>query len=75
MYRISSYGHDAFYLESGQMNYLISNFLSRTSVGDVVIRDVVTVRQGRSVEEAARIMMTVGVTHLSVIDEDDRLVG
>lgn len=40
-----------------------------------MIRDVVTVRQGRSVEEAARIMMTAGVTHLPVIDEDDRLVG
>jgi len=71
----SNYGHDAFLLESGQMNYLISNFLSCTSVGDVMIRDVVTVRQGRSVEEAARIMMTAGVTHLPVIDENDRLVG
>ena len=34
----SNYGHDAFLLESGQMNYTIQNFLSRTSVGDVMIK-------------------------------------
>jgi homoserine O-acetyltransferase/O-succinyltransferase len=71
----SNYGHDAFLLESGQMNYTTQNFLSRTSVGDVMIREVVTIRQGSSVEEAARIMMTEGVTHLPVIDEDEKLVG
>ena len=71
----SNYGHDAFLLESGQMNYTIGNFLSRTSVGDVMIRDVVTIRHGSSVEEAARIMMTEGVTHLPVISEEGRLAG
>ena len=71
----SNYGHDAFLLESGQMNYTIQNFLSRTSVGDVMIKDVVTIRQGSSVEEAARIMMTEGVTHLPVINEEGKLVG
>jgi len=71
----SNYGHDAFLLESGQMNYTIGNFLSRTSVGDVMIKDVVTIRHGSSVEEAARIMMTEGVTHLPVISMEGRLVG
>jgi homoserine O-acetyltransferase len=71
----SNYGHDAFLLESGQMNYTIGNFLSRTSVGDVMIKDVVTIRHGSSVEEAARIMMTEGVTHLPVISEEGRLAG
>jgi homoserine O-acetyltransferase len=71
----SNYGHDAFLLESGQMNYTMGNFLSRTSVGDVMIRDVVTLRHGSSVEEAARIMMTEGVTHLPVISEEGRLAG
>jgi homoserine O-acetyltransferase len=71
----SNYGHDSFLLESGQMNYTIGNFLSRTCVGDVMIRDVVTIRQGSSVEEAARIMMTEGVTHLPVISEYGRLEG
>ena len=71
----SNYGHDAFLLESGQMNYTKGNFLSRTSVGDVMSRDVVTIRHGSSVEEAARIMMTEGVTHLPVISEEGRLAG
>lgn len=71
----SNYGHDAFLLESGQMNYNIGNFLSHTSVGDVMIKDVVTIRQGSSVEDAARIMMNEGVTHLPVISVDGRLEG
>ena len=71
----SNYGHDAFLLESGQMNYTIQNFLSRISVGDVMIKDVVTIQQGSRVEEAARIMMTEGVTHLPVINEEGKLAG
>ena len=71
----SNYGHDAFLLESGQMNYLIGNFLARTTVGDVMIKDVVTVRQGASVEDAATVMMTEGVTHLPVLSADGRLEG
>ncbi len=71
----SSYGHDAFLLESGQMNYIIQNFLSRTSVGDVMIREVVTTKFGSSVEEAACIMMTEGVTHLPVVSENGKLAG
>jgi homoserine O-acetyltransferase/O-succinyltransferase len=71
----SNYGHDAFLLESGQMNYTIQNFLSRISVGDVMIKDVVTIRQGSRVDEAARIMMTEGVTHLPVINEEGKLAG
>ena len=71
----SNYGHDAFLLESGQMNYTIGNFLSHTTVGDVMIKEVVTIRQGSSVEDAASIMMNEGVTHLPVISEDGRLEG
>jgi homoserine O-acetyltransferase len=71
----SNYGHDAFLLESGQMNYTIQNFLSRRSVGDVMIKEVVTIRQGSSVEEAAGIMMNEGVTHLPVINAEGKLVG
>jgi homoserine O-acetyltransferase/O-succinyltransferase len=71
----SNYGHDAFLLESGQMNYTIQNFLSRRSVGDVMIKEVVTIRQGSSVEEAARIMMTEGITHLPVTNAIGKLAG
>jgi homoserine O-acetyltransferase len=71
----SNYGHDAFLLESGQMNYNIGSFLSRSCVGDVMIKDVVTIGLGASVEDAARIMMTEGVTHLPVISSNERLAG
>lgn len=71
----SNYGHDAFLLESGQMNYNIGNFLSHTTVSDVMIKEVVTIRRGSSVEDAARIMMDEGVTHLPVISEDGLLEG
>jgi homoserine O-acetyltransferase len=71
----SNYGHDAFLLEAGQMNYTIGNFLSRMSVGDIMIKELVTIRQGSSVEEAAIIMMTEGITHLPVIGEEGRLEG
>ncbi len=71
----SNYGHDAFLLESGQMNYNIGSFLSRSCVGEVMIKDVVTIGLGASVEDAARIMMTEGITHLPVISGNDRLAG
>lgn len=71
----SNYGHDAFLLESGQMNYNISSFLSRSCVGDVMIKEVVTIGLGANVEDAARIMMTEGVTHLPVITDDRTLEG
>ena len=40
-----------------------------------MIKEVVTIRQGSSVEEAARIMVTEGVTHLPVINEEGKLAG
>ncbi|NMB84717.1 MAG: homoserine O-acetyltransferase [Methanothrix sp.] len=71
----SNYGHDAFLLESGQMNYIIGSFLSRTCVGDVMIKGVVTIGLGASVEDAARAMMAEGITHLPVISKDRTLEG
>ena len=71
----SNYGHDAFLLESGQMNYTLGIFLSRTSVQDVMIQDVVTIDESSSIEDAARVMMEKGVTHLPVISAERRLAG
>ncbi|WP_367343661.1 homoserine O-acetyltransferase [Methanomethylovorans sp.] len=70
----SSYGHDAFLLESGQLNYIISQFLDRLLVRDVM-KDSLTVNEQLSMHDAARIMIENGVNHLPVIEEDGQLTG
>ena len=71
----SSYGHDAFLLESGQMNYIIHSFLSHTMVSDIMTKDIITIREGISIEDAARVMYEREVTHLPVVSMNDKLVG
>ena len=71
----SNYGHDAFLLESGQINYLISQFLSRTVVGDVMIRDVPTIEEGATTAVTARRLINLEVNHLPVLSADGQLVG
>jgi len=71
----SNYGHDAFLLESGQINYLISQFLSRTTVGDVMIRDVPTIEEGSTTAVTARRLINLEVNHLPVLSSSDQLVG
>ncbi len=45
------------------------------TVGDVMQREVVTVRSGASLTEAAQLMAEHNVSGLPVVDEEDRLVG
>lgn len=71
----SNYGHDAFLLETGQITYVIKNFLSRALVKDVMLRDVPVIREDSSIEDAARMIITTEFTHLPVISKDDKLVG
>ena len=71
----SEYGHDAFLLESGQMNFLLSNFLSENIVKDVMRTEAPTIRIDASVKEAAVIMFDNEITHLPVVDENNLLVG
>jgi homoserine O-acetyltransferase len=71
----SNYGHDAFLLESGQINYLISQFLSRTVVGDVMIRDVPTIEEGATTAVTARQLINLEVNHLPVLSASGHLVG
>ncbi len=71
----SNYGHDAFLLESGQINYLISQFLSRTVVGDVMIRDVPTIEEGATTAVTARRLINLEVNHLPVLSASGQLVG
>jgi homoserine O-acetyltransferase len=71
----SNYGHDAFLLESGQLNYLMSRFLSHTVVSDVMVRDVQTIEEGTTISVTARRMITAGVNHLPVLSTNGQLVG
>lgn len=71
----SSYGHDAFLIEGGQLNYTISNFLSDTLVRDVMSHQVTKIREDSSIEEAAQLMITEKITHIPVVTRDDKLSG
>ncbi|HII03123.1 TPA: homoserine O-acetyltransferase [Methanosarcinaceae archaeon] len=77
----SHYGHDAFLLEAGQLNYLLHNFLSRLCVSDVMAEDVITIGEGSSIEDAACTMFREGITNLPVVSEkpgkpdEKKLVG
>ena len=71
----SNYGHDAFLLESGQMNYLVGKFLSHTVVGDVMIRDVPTIEEGATTAVTARRLINLEVNHLPVLNSGGQLVG
>lgn len=70
----SNYGHDAFLLESGQLNYMISQFLDRLLVRDVMTESP-TISERSSMHNAARSMIESGVNHLPVIGNDGQLAG
>ncbi|WP_424355016.1 homoserine O-acetyltransferase MetX [Methanobacterium sp. MBAC-LM] len=71
----SPYGHDAFLLEAGQLNYIINGFLSEILVGDVMTPVTAKISEEASIDEAAKLMLEEKVTHLPVIAEDARLIG
>lgn len=71
----SEYGHDAFLIENGQMNYIISNFLSKATVKDVMNKNVVTLQDSKSVKDAAELMLTKNRTHIPIVDSENRIIG
>ena len=71
----SNYGHDAFLLESGQLNYIMSRFLSHSVVADVMTTDVHTIEEGTTISVTARRMVTLGINHLPVLSSGGQIVG
>ena len=71
----SNYGHDAFLLERGQLNYLFSNFLSESVVEDLMMENIATIKADADVVEAAKLMLDKHVTHIPVVTDENKLIG
>lgn len=71
----SDYGHDAFLIENGQMNYIISNFLSKATVKDVMNKNVVTLQKSKSVKDAAELMLENNKTHIPIVNDKNEIIG
>ncbi len=71
----SSYGHDAFLLEKGQLNYIVSQFLADNVVADLMNTKVPTIKENAKIEQAAKLMLDQQVTHLPVVTDDNKLIG
>ena len=54
-----------------ELNYL----LSRTSVADIMIKNVKTVTEDQFVEQAAQVMLDAGINVLPVVDEANKVIG
>ncbi|MBI0582858.1 MAG: homoserine O-acetyltransferase [Methanomassiliicoccus sp.] len=71
----SSYGHDAFLIEDGQLNYLLKSFFDHLTSGDVMMSPVRTITEGTTIETAAELMIHLGVNHLPVVSGEGRMIG
>ena len=71
----SNYGHDAFLLEKGQLNFILSKFLANNVVTDLMKEVIVTIKANADVEEAAKLMLDKQVTHIPVVTDDYKLIG
>lgn len=71
----SNYGHDAFLLEKGQLNFILSKFLSESIVEDLMMEKIATIRENSNVQDAAKLMLDRHVTHIPVVTDDYKLIG
>lgn len=71
----STYGHDTFLLENGQLNYMVTNFITNSLAEDLMEENVSTIKKDADLEDVATLMMSEHVTHLPVVTDDDKLLG
>jgi len=71
----SNYGHDAFLLEDGQLNYLLKSFFDQVTSGDVMLKDIRTISEDTTIAKAAELMIYLGVNHLPVVSKEGKLAG
>lgn len=71
----SNYGHDAFLLEKGQLNFIFSKFLSDSLVEDIMMEEIATIKDNADVQDAAKLMLEKHVTHIPVVTDDYKLIG
>ena len=71
----SNYGHDAFLLEKGQLNFILSKFLANNVVTDLMKEVIVTIKEDADVVDAAKLMLEKQVTHIPVVTDDYKLIG
>ena len=71
----SNYGHDAFLLEKGQLNFILSKFLASNVVRDVMKEVIVTIKENADVVDAAKLMLDKQVTHIPVVTDGYKLIG
>jgi len=71
----SRYGHDAFLLEGGQLNYLISNFLVPKRVADIMMHHIAFINECCTISEASKVMVQNTASHLPVLNESGNISG
>ncbi|PTD93881.1 homoserine O-acetyltransferase [archaeon SCG-AAA382B04] len=71
----SSYGHDAFLLEKGQMKHLINSYLSEIKVSDISENNIPLIKKDSSIKEASEKIIKSGQTHLPVVSQNKKIKG
>jgi len=71
----STYGHDAFFLEPGQLKHMVANFLSRVCARDIMQVDFPVINKNTPIKKASKVIIESDSTHIPVIDNEGKLLG